>query len=83
MEFRVNLDSETEALVREQAAANGQPPEAFVHEAIKEKLAESSPSKRLSVAEWRSRLRRLIDLHKNAPGTFDDSRDSIYPDRAA
>ena len=80
----VNLSPEIESKVRERAAASGQDVEAFVLQAIAEKLADAdshaSPASR-SQEEWKKKLQALIDLHPVVTHFVDDSRESIYAGR--
>ena len=84
MTLELQLSSETEAAIREQAAAAGQDVAAFVLQAVAEKLADaesrpSGPSQ--NDKEWPEQLRALIDLHPIVTHFVDDSRESIYAGR--
>jgi hypothetical protein len=81
---KLQLSSETEAKVRQQAAASGQDVESFILEAVAEKLADvdsqpSSPSRNGN--DWVQKLRTCIDLHPVVTRFVDDSRESIYAGR--
>ncbi|MCI0331691.1 MAG: hypothetical protein L0228_00520 [Planctomycetes bacterium] len=80
----VELSAEIEAKIRERAAASGQDVEAFVQQAVAEKLADadSQPSRpSLNHQEWQEKLRAFIDLHPVVTHFVDDSRESIYAGR--
>ncbi len=80
----LKLSSEIEAKIRERADASGQDVEAFVLEAIAEKIADAdllaSPASRNN-EEWMKKLRACIDLHPVVTHFVDDSRESIYAGR--
>lgn len=77
----LKLSSEIEAEIRERAALSGQDVEAFVLQAVAEKLADAlslpSNSSR-SGKDWKEKLRACIDLHPVVTHFVDDSRESIY-----
>jgi hypothetical protein len=80
----LNLSSELEAIIRDRAAANGQDIEAFVLQAVAEKLAEADvqpPAASPSNDEWKKKLQAWIDLHPVVTHFVDDSRESIYAGR--
>ncbi len=82
MVLELPLSSEIESRLRERATALGQGVEAFVAQAVTEKLAETEfappqPNPR----EWAEKLRACIELHPVATGFVDDSRESIYAGR--
>ncbi len=82
MTLELKIPAETEFRMREQAAAAGQDLEAFVLQAVAEKLAgveAALPSG--NGADWRARLQACIDLHPSATHFVDDSRESIYAGR--
>jgi hypothetical protein len=78
--LNLKLSSETEAKIRQQGALAGQNVEAFVRQAVAEKLEEaelpSSPPR--NGGDWAKRLRACIDLHPVATHVVDDSRESIW-----
>lgn len=82
MTLEININTETEAVIRQQAAAAGLDVEAFVLQAVAEKLgkgksAEVPPQK---TSEWEAKLQQCIDLHPEV-SHVDDSRESIYSGR--
>ena len=84
MTLELPLSSETEARIRERAAAAGQDVTAFILQAVTEKLADTeSQSSSLSNngKDWQEQLRAIIDLHPVVTHFVDDSRDSIYAGR--
>ena len=84
MTLELQLSSETEAKIRERAAASGQDLAAFVLQAVTEKLAEiesQSSSPFQNGKDWREQLRAIIDLHPVVTHFIDDSRESIYAGR--
>jgi uncharacterized protein (DUF1778 family) len=84
MTLKLKLPSETEAKIREQAAVSGQNVEAFVLQAVAEKLAaaDSQPSAvSRNGKDWMEKLRAWIDFHPVVTHFVDDSRESIYAGR--
>ena len=84
MMLNLQLSSETEATIRQQAAVAGQDVEAFVLQAVAEKLADvdarsSLPSR--NGKDWLQKLHACIDLHPVVTRFVDDSRESIYAGR--
>ena len=85
MTLQIELPPETEARLREEAAAAGMDPATFVREAVEEKLAGSGdattePSKLPAaqrIAEWLA----WADSHVPLGRDVDDSRESIYEGR--
>lgn len=84
MTLELQLTSEAEAKIREQAAAAGQDVAAFVLQAVTEKLADAE-ARPAGISqngkEWPEQLRALIDLHPVVTHFVDDSRESIYAGR--
>jgi hypothetical protein len=88
MTLNLSLSPETEAKLRQRAAATGKDVAQFVEEAVQKTLSEPQPSTdpaQLTPAEQWERLKAWIDqmsawTAKNLPqGHFvDDSRESIY-----
>ena len=80
----LNLSSDLEAQIRERAASLGQDVEAFVIQAVAEKLADAElqtkPITR-NHEEWKKKLQAWIDLHPVVTHFVDDSRESIYAGR--
>ena len=84
MTLKVNLSPETEAKIRQLAAASGQNVEAIVLEAVAEKLADADlqpPRPSLNDQEWQEKLQAFINLHPVVTHFVDDSRESIYAGR--
>ena len=90
MTLQISLPPETEAKLRERAAAAGQEIEAFVEEAVAEKLAAPdareqnlSPSERAArFAEWARSIGDVVKKNVPPGHVADDSRESIYEDSA-
>jgi plasmid stability protein len=79
----VTLPSELEARLRERAAQAGQAVDAFVRDAVEEKLAgelTSTPS-RLTSAQKLAAYDAWIAGRQGVDHFVDDSRDSIYEGR--
>jgi hypothetical protein len=73
-----------ETKIREHAEVLGEDMEAFIPQAVAEKLADadSQPSRpSLNDQEWQEKLRAFIDLHPVVTHFVDDSRESIYAGR--
>jgi hypothetical protein len=82
MNLILHLPPETEAKLKEQAAATGKAPEEFVLRALEEQLANSAQSpSALSADEWVADIRSWAEDHRHRSGDADDSRDSIYAGR--
>ncbi len=82
MVLELPLSSEIESRLRERATALGQGVEAFIAQAVTEKLAEAEFSARTANRrDWAEMLRACIELHPAATGFVDDSRESIYAGR--
>jgi len=84
MTLELQVTSETEARIREQAAAAGQDVSTFVLQAVNEKLADinSQPSRgSRKDQDWQEKLRAIIDLHPVVTHFVDDGRESIYAGR--
>src|SRR6266568_4999014 len=78
----LQLSPETEAKLREQAAATGRAPEELAIEALQEQLSSSSPSAApLSADEWIADVRSWVKSHRRRPHDADDSRKSIFAGR--
>ena len=80
----VKLSSELEARIRERAAASGQDVEAFVLQAVAEKLADADSQTSTGSRnhdEWKKKLQAWIDLHPIVTHFVDDGRESIYAGR--
>ena len=84
MTLELQLSSETESKIREQAAAAGQDVAAFVLQAVTEKLADTEsqhPILSQDEDEWLNKLRAAIARHPVVTHFVDDSRESIYSGR--
>jgi hypothetical protein len=83
MVLELPLAPDVEAALREQAAKLGIGVEAFVMEALAERLAIDATTPKLQArrAAWKDRLHACIALHPAAPQDVDDSRESIYSGR--
>jgi hypothetical protein len=83
MTLDLHLSSDTEAKIRQCAAASGQDVESFVLQAVTEKLSDAEPRPGVdsASAEWADTIRQLTNLHPVVTHFVDDSRDSIYAGR--
>ncbi len=85
MVLNLNLTPELEAKLREQAAAIGEPLEAFVLQAVQEKLLidedSSDQNESPSHEHWMTELRAWASSHSPVIYFVDDSRDGIYGNR--
>jgi hypothetical protein len=85
MTLSISLSPDSEARLRERAAAEGKDVAAFVRETIEEKLAATAPAGAApaqGTPEWLARLNEWVAIHPPRPYLADDSRDAIYsPDR--
>ncbi len=85
--FTISLPPETEAKLRERAAAAGKDPTSFALEALQEKLAVLDDDKvingqnELPKDQWIARLRQWAASHRRLSYEADDSRESIYEGR--
>ncbi len=86
MTLNISLSAESEAKLRQRAAAVGKDVIAFVRETIEEKLAAeqqsglASTSPRQGTEEWFAKFNEWVALHPPRRFLADDSRDSIYSD---
>ena len=87
MTLNLSLSAESEARLRQRAAAAGKDVSTFVREAVEEKLAATtvaggatagSPTQ--GSAEWFARFNEWVSSHPPRPFLADDSRDAIYGD---
>lgn len=77
MNLILNLPDGLEAVIKKRAADIGVDLQTFVVDTLAESVAdELLPPQPLQ--DFVARLDRIVELHKNAPGSFDDSRESIY-----
>ncbi len=87
MSITISIPDELEPALRQKAAAAGQNVEHFVRQIVAENLLEGpvpqaeQPARPGSHAEFRARLRDLIQRHDIHHGEIDDSRESIYAGR--
>lgn len=82
MHLTLRLSPETESQLKAQASLAGRSLEEFALEALQDKLAnESMTAPVLSPDEWLTRFDAWVAGHSSRNPRFDDSRDSIYPDR--
>jgi len=90
MTLQITLPPETEAKLRERAAAAGKDIESFVEEAVEEKLAAQasrepglSPSEKAArFSDWARSMGELVKKTTPPGYVADDSRESIYEDSA-
>jgi hypothetical protein len=84
MTLNISLSPESEAKLRERAAAAGKDVTAFVRETIEEKLAagpdngSASDSPRQGTDEWFAKFNEWVASHPPREFLADDSRDAIY-----
>lgn len=84
MTLNIMLSPESEAKLRERAAAAGKDVAAFVRETVEEKLAaggdkgSASEPPRQGTNEWFARFNEWVASHPPRPFLADDSRDAIY-----
>lgn len=84
MTLHISLSPESEAMLRERAAAAGKDVTAFVRETIEEKLADgrdhgsASGPPRQGTEEWFARFNEWVASHPPHQFLADDSRDAIY-----
>lgn len=85
MSLQISLAPETEAKLRERAAAAGKDPVEFAREALEEKLSSSDDSvaqePSLPPNQRVAEVLRWIDSHQPVGHFVDDSRESIYEGR--
>jgi hypothetical protein len=78
----ITLPPETEAKLRQRAAATGEDPQSIVLSAVEAKLAQPVPAS-MNYGQWSTMFREWIDSHAAADHVADDSREAIYKDRGA
>jgi hypothetical protein len=84
MTLQLTLSPETEVQLRQQAALSGQDIDAFVLQAVTEKLAEAESQlirPAMQGDDWAKKLQAIIALHPVVSHFVDDSRESIYAGR--
>jgi hypothetical protein len=82
MTVSINLPADTEAILRQQAAAAGKDLTEFVQEAIEEKLAaaEGHPAETKRRVNQLAKFHAWVASHAHRTAIADDSRDEIYGD---
>jgi plasmid stability protein len=83
MTLHLSFPPETEARLRERAAATGKDVEEVVREAVEEKLATPTTQgpEGKSYEQWAAEFKAWVESHKPVGHFVDDSRESIYADR--
>jgi plasmid stability protein len=83
MTLTLSFPPETEAKLRDRAAASGKDVETIVREAVDEKLAAeaTTPGPTESAEEWVARFKAWVESHPPVTHFVDDSRESIYAGR--
>lgn len=83
MTLHLSLPPETEARLRERAAAAGKDVETFVRETVEERLAAEQAARRHGKSHelWSAELRAWAASHEPTTHFVDDGRESIYADR--
>jgi predicted transcriptional regulator len=80
MTLTLKLTPEIEAKLRELSLATGRLPEELVLDAIEQNLVEES-TPAIPYEEWARLFDQWVKSHRSRNPNFDDSRESIYPDR--
>lgn len=83
MDIRLHLPKALEEKLLDVVCQTGKTTEAFVLDAIEEKLLESETSQNgsnQSLDAWKKELEMCVALHPQVEGDVDDSRDRIYAD---
>jgi hypothetical protein len=83
MTLTLSFPPETEARLRERAAASGEDVETIVRRAVEEKLALPHVARQaeLTHEQWSAALRAWAASHPPVTHFVDDSRESIYAGR--
>jgi hypothetical protein len=82
MSLILHLPPETEAKLKEQAAATGQAPEELALRVLEEQLVTPAQTALpASADEWIADIRAWAESHRRLPRDADDSRESIYAGR--
>jgi hypothetical protein len=83
MTLTLSFPPETEAKLRERAAASGKDVETIVREAVDEKLAAGADTTGAakSAEEWVAEFMAWVESHPPVTHFVDDSRESIYAGR--
>jgi hypothetical protein len=85
MTVNISRPPETEARLRNQAAAAGKDVASLVREAIEEKLASGDsmePSTGAGYEKWLLEFNSWVSSHRPVGHFVDDSRESIYSERS-
>jgi hypothetical protein len=82
MDITLQLDADLERRLRDEAARRGQTVEQYLERLIEGSLPTVPATAALSAEEWIAQLRAWAASHTPAPVRVDDSRESIYADRA-
>lgn len=81
MTLQIPLSPETEARLRERAAAAGKDLTTFVLDAVEEIAAADDGAGELSATEWSQQWHAWAASHRTLDRPADDSRESIYAGR--
>ena len=83
MTLTLSFPPETEARLRERAAASGKDVETIVREAVDQTLAAeaNTPRSDRSAEEWVAEFMTWVNSHPPVTHFVDDSRESIYAGR--
>jgi len=83
MTLHIPLSPETEAKLRQQAAAAGKDLTSFVLDAVEEKIGEANGSGAASLSpdQWSREWHAWAASHRPLSHVVDDSRESIYAGR--
>ncbi len=83
MDIRLRLPKFLEEKLLDVVCHSGKSTEAFVLDAIADKLLESEANQngsKQSLDSWKEELAMCVALHPQVEGDIDDSRDRIYRD---
>jgi hypothetical protein len=81
MTLTLSLPPDTEAQLRQRAAAAGKDITTFVREAVEEKLAVPATMAARTPQQWKAEFNAWVAGQKPLPHVADDSRESIYAGR--
>jgi predicted transcriptional regulator len=81
MTLTLKLTPEIEAKLRELSLATGRLPEELALDAIEQNLVEEPNTPAIPYEEWARLFDEWLKSHRSRNPNFDDSRESIYPDR--
>jgi plasmid stability protein len=82
MTLNLSLSPQSEARLRERAAAAGKDVATFVREAVEEKLASAGVTgAEMAAAQWSNELHAWAAKHRPPAQVVDDSREGIYAGR--